>query len=225
MISPDVKIGDVYWTWVPSGHNIRSGHSDPSTPRRAIVQEIMSDLIRTGLYDIPSIEICCRPSELYLTEEEAWIGWHYATKRRIEEYQYYINGLKSELADKQEAISAWASKYDHHSSSYYSVIQYCPDRFRQERINVGLALISDAQTQVKMINDYKRLKMVFDLSEDAISSLQFMLDGVESFIRSIHGVYAFEVYATTRANDIWITPPRFTKENFTTLYKELVCYG
>jgi hypothetical protein len=112
----------------------------------------------------------------------------------------------------------------------YSVVQYCPDRFRAEAINVGLVLIclEPHQVRVRMADDLKRARKLFHFSKSdlrlAMQGLQSRIDILSSQFRTAEDLSGF---AATRANDLRLTEPRLAKiddfdADFSRLYSDLV---
>ena len=97
--------------------------------------------------------------------------------------------------------------------SFYSLVQYCPDRFRGETVNVGLILACEnpLAMKVRMAREFSRLRAFFALSELDIDNLRCMLEGLESRIVScVEGFQTMEdlgAFALTLANDLRLTEP------------------
>jgi len=116
---------------------------------------------------------------------------------------------------------------------FYSLVQYCPDRFRAETVNVGLVVLSlePHAVRVRMARNFKRLRRCFSIGHPAKEDLSLMFDGMASRIES--GADGFRssddlaAFASTRANDLRLTEPRLMKiedleKDFEELYKALV---
>ena len=98
------------------------------------------------------------------------------------------------------------------------MVQYCPDRFRAEKVNVGLILVCENPhtMEVRMAREFSRLRAFFALSELDIDNLMGMLEGLENRIlascvddfRTMEDLWAF---ALTLANDLRLTEPRLSK--------------
>jgi hypothetical protein len=118
-------------------------------------------------------------------------------------------------------------------SGYYSVIQYCPDRGREEAANVGVLLYmpSSQLVQAKVGPLSERARKFFRLRTTdasrpnaAAESLAHLVNAGLAYIDSVEALAAF---VATRANDIRVTAPRLVAvSNFVrdleTLYDELV---
>ena len=118
-------------------------------------------------------------------------------------------------------------------SAYYCVIQYCPDRGREESANVGVLLYAPASDRVRVMVGAlsPRARLFFGLKVEqaagpnaAASSLANL---VNSGAGSIDSPEALQAFIATRANDIRVTVPRLVKvTNFARdleeLYSELV---
>lgn len=116
---------------------------------------------------------------------------------------------------------------------FYSLVQYCPDRFRGETVNVGLILACEnpLAMKVRMAREFSRLRAFFALSELDIDNLRCMLEGLESRIVScVEGFQTMEdlgAFALTLANDLRLTEPRLSKietieADFESLFADLV---
>jgi hypothetical protein len=113
---------------------------------------------------------------------------------------------------------------------FYSVIQFCPDRFRLEAINVGLVLMcaEPFRFDVRLSKDLKRAVRFFGVTSTdlkrAMLGLESRLDSLKESLRSVDD---FAAFAATRANDLRLTEPRLTKirdfnEDFQRLFVDLV---
>lgn len=139
----------------------------------------------------------------------------------------------SSLPDIEQELIKVISK-EHKSRSrnqkttraFYSLIQYCPDRFRDERINVGLVIASDLnEICVQTIEDFSRVLRLFQ--DTNIENLKICLTSCKNIIQSLANVDHLHEFIKTRANDIQLTPPRLLKirklgSDFDILYKNLV---
>ena len=58
---------------------------------------------------------------------------------------------------------------------FYSVVQYCPDRFRAEAVNVGLVLlcVDPHAVRVKMTSNHDRVRKLFAISKPDLKNLKF----------------------------------------------------
>ena len=100
---------------------------------------------------------------------------------------------------------------------FYSVIQYCPDRFRAESVNVGLVLLCQEplEVRVRIIEKLKRVKSLFGGDRSSLNNLSLSIEGLKSRIESAAGdLKTFEdlsSFAASRANDLRLTEPRLAK--------------
>lgn len=108
--------------------------------------------------------------------------------------------------------------------TYYSIIQYVPDRFRMEAINVGLVLLRENPhlIWVKILEDFERIKKVFVISpinlEMSLNSLKNILSHNE--LKTFEDLKSF---ASSLANDLRMIEPRLVfTNNFLELYLRLV---
>lgn len=114
------------------------------------------------------------------------------------------------------------------SKGYYSLVQYCPDRFRAETVNVGLVLLClDPHTvRVRMTRNYGRVRKLFDIAKAESKNLTLSLS---SFANRIHKSADdfltsddLATFAASRANDLRLTEPRLTKvDNLDTDFERL----
>jgi hypothetical protein len=116
---------------------------------------------------------------------------------------------------------------------FYSVVQYCPDRFRAEAVNVGLVLLClDPHTvRVMMTNSHERVRRLFGIGRAELKNLKLATHGlknrIESSDRDFHTAEDLAAFAATRANDLRLTEPRLAKlidvdSDFERLFAELV---
>lgn len=116
---------------------------------------------------------------------------------------------------------------------FYSLVQYCPDRFRSETVNVGLILTcpNPQAMKVRMTRELARLRAYFAMGKPEIDNLKRMLEGMESRITSCVDEFRTKedlvAFALTRANDLRLTEPRLAKietfeADFENLFAELV---
>ena len=103
------------------------------------------------------------------------------------------------------------------SEAYYSVIQYCPDRFRAEAVNVGVVLISPRSRSIaaRMTENHSRVRKVFGTSGRALESLKLAKRAMESRLGASSGdidsIEAMRSFIATRANDLRLIEPRLVK--------------
>ena len=116
---------------------------------------------------------------------------------------------------------------------FYSVVQYCPDRFRAEAVNVGLVLLCvDPHTvHVKMTDNLDRVRKLFAINKAELTNLKFSAHGLSSRIeKSTDELRTSEdlaSFAASRANDLRLTEPRLAKlddfeGDFERLFEQLV---
>lgn len=116
---------------------------------------------------------------------------------------------------------------------FYSIVQYCPDRFRAEAVNVGLVLLRAAPhtLRVKMTSNYDRVHRLFAISEADMKNLKFSTQGltsrIEHSVDELSTPEALAAFAASRANDLRLTEPRLAKlgdfdDDFERLFAELV---
>lgn len=119
------------------------------------------------------------------------------------------------------------------AKGFYSLIQYCPDRFRAEAVNVGLVLMSlePHEVRVHVTEKYNRFSKLFSTSKAEQKNLKLAVSGLKSRIESaadeLQTVKAFSAFAASRANDLQLTEPRLAKvgqidEDFARLFSQLV---
>lgn len=116
---------------------------------------------------------------------------------------------------------------------FYSLVQYCPDRFRAEAVNVGLVLLclEPHEVRVKMIARYGRASKVFGIGQEELKNLELAAKRLKSRLESANGELRTDedlaAFAASRANDLRLTEPRLAKiegieEDFKRLFSELV---
>ena len=116
---------------------------------------------------------------------------------------------------------------------FYSVVQYCPDRFRAEAVNVGLVLlcVDPHALRVKMTGNHDRVRKLFAISKQDLENLKFSTDGLTSRIENsadeLRTSEDLAAFAASRANDLRLTEPRLAKlvnfdEDFERLFAQLV---
>lgn len=119
------------------------------------------------------------------------------------------------------------------AKGFYSVIQYCPDRFRAEGINVGLVLLclEPHAVRVQMTKKFDRVRKLFAISKPDLNSLKIATQGMESRIVGAANDWRtpdqLAAFAASRANDLRLTEPRLAKieeidADFERLFSELV---
>lgn len=95
--------------------------------------------------------------------------------------------------------------------AHYSIIQYCPDRGRDERLNLGLVVLTnDGRLRARYsIQCVRRACSVFDIvyPDDALVAA-FARYAVHRISEDIKTLDDLKHFADTRANDIRLTAPR-----------------
>ena len=100
---------------------------------------------------------------------------------------------------------------------FYSVVQYCPDRFRAEAVNVGLVLlcVDPHALRVKMTGNHDRVRKLFAISKQGLKNLKFSTHGLTSRIENsadeLRTSEDLAAFAASRANDLLLTEPRLAK--------------
>jgi len=98
--------------------------------------------------------------------------------------------------------------------AFYSVVQYCPDRFRAETVNVGLVLYCEKPRflRARVIDNHRRLKRVFGVSGKALATVklaeQNLLHRINDKGADIVALEDLKAFVATRANDLRLTEPR-----------------
>lgn len=116
---------------------------------------------------------------------------------------------------------------------FYSLVQYCPNRFRAEAVNVGLVLLRQEPhaVRVRMTTRYDRLRKLFEVTRPQLKDLKLTLCGLKSRIENSTGEFRtseeLAAFAASRANDLRLTEPRLAKladieQDFDRLFSELV---
>jgi len=116
---------------------------------------------------------------------------------------------------------------------FYSVVQYCPDRFRAEAVNVGLVLlcVDPHAVRVRMTGNHERVRRLFSIARPELKNLKLSTHGLASRIqKSVDELRTCDdltAFAASRANDLRLTEPRLAKienldEDFERLFSDLV---
>jgi hypothetical protein len=116
---------------------------------------------------------------------------------------------------------------------FYSVVQYCPDRFRAEAVNVGLVLLClDPHTvRVRMTGNHERVRKLFSIAKPELKNLKLSTHGLTSRIEKSMDEFRtsddLAAFAASRANDLHLTEPRLAKldnidADFERLFAQLV---
>lgn len=115
----------------------------------------------------------------------------------------------------------------------YSVVQYCPDVFRAEAVNVGLVLLRPEpfELRVRMIRQYDRVRKWFGVDKGDLKNLKVSVHGMQTRIEKSADELRTEeelaAFAASRANDLRLTEPRLAvledfDADFERLYAKLV---
>jgi len=116
---------------------------------------------------------------------------------------------------------------------FYSVIQYCPNRFRAESVNVGLVLLcpDPHEVRVRIAGKHNRAKRLFGMGRPEMDNLNLSLQGLKHRIESTASEFKcaedLAAFAASRANDLRLTEPRLAKfqtidDDLERLFLELV---
>ncbi len=116
---------------------------------------------------------------------------------------------------------------------FYSVVQYCPDRFRAEAVNVGLVLLrlEPHILRVRMTRHYDRVRRLFGVDKGGIKNLKVSVAGMASRIElsldELRTDAELAAFAASRANDLRLTEPRLAvlddfDADFERLFSKLV---
>ena len=123
--------------------------------------------------------------------------------------------------------------------SFYSLIQYCPNRSRLEAMNVGLVLLYLEPHNIRVktmehISDFSRIKKAFNMSKNDVAFLKSSCDSMSYRLKSdpneFKTIIDLLVFIRSRANDLRLTEPRLAitedvDADFNSLYDELVTFG
>ncbi len=116
---------------------------------------------------------------------------------------------------------------------FYSVVQYCPDRFRAEAVNVGLVLLclDPHAVRVRMTANHERVRKLFLVARPELKNLKVSTHGLASRIEKstdeLRTAEDLAEFAASRANDLRLTEPRLAKledvdADFERLFAQLV---
>jgi hypothetical protein len=116
---------------------------------------------------------------------------------------------------------------------FYSVVQYCPDRFRAEAVNIGLVLLclDPHALRVRMTSKHARARKLFGVAGEELKSLklaaQSLQSRVEGSVSELHTAEDLASFVASRANDLRLTEPRLAKledveADFERLFENLV---
>lgn len=117
--------------------------------------------------------------------------------------------------------------------AFYSVVQYCPDRFRAETVNVGLVLlcVDPHVVHVKMTGNFDCARRLFGIGKPELQNMkvstQGLLSRIQNSAREIRTSEGLAAFAASRANDLRLTEPRLAKvdafeDDFERLFAKLV---
>lgn len=116
---------------------------------------------------------------------------------------------------------------------FYSVVQYCPNRFRAETVNVGLVLlcVDPHALRVRMTGNHERVRKLFAVGRPELKNLKLSTHGmtsrIEKSVDELRTVEDLAAFAGSRANDLRLTEPRLAKlddidGDFERLFAQLV---
>lgn len=116
---------------------------------------------------------------------------------------------------------------------FYSVVQYCPDRFRAEAVNVGLVLlcVDPHALRVRMADNPDRVRKLFAVGKLELKNLKFSTQAlttrIENSTDELRTPEDLAAFAASRANDLRLTEPRLAKlgnfdDDFERLFEQLV---
>lgn len=111
---------------------------------------------------------------------------------------------------------------------FYSVVQYCPDRFRAEAVNVGLVLLRlepDA-LRMRMADNHDRVRRLFAINQRDSTNLKMFTDNMTFRIKNsaeeLRTRDDLAAFAASLANDLRLTQPRLAIiENFDADFERL----
>lgn len=117
--------------------------------------------------------------------------------------------------------------------AFYSVVQYCPDRFRAEAVNIGLVLLrlEPHALRARVTSNYSRVRKLFSASTPELKNLklsaQWFADRIEQSAEEFLTDKDLAAFMASRANDFHLTEPRLAKienfdDDFERLFSELV---
>ena len=116
---------------------------------------------------------------------------------------------------------------------FYSVIQYVPNRFRAESVNIGLVLMraEPHALRVRVTDKFDRARRLFRLNEGELKNLQVSAlsfkNRIESNPHEFETAEDMAAFAAARANDLRLTHPRLAvlqdiDADFEQLFSQLV---
>jgi len=98
--------------------------------------------------------------------------------------------------------------------AFYSVVQYCPDRFRAEAVNVGLLLYCEEPRflRIRIVDNHRRMRRVFGISGKTLATVrlseQNLLHRINEKGEDVATLDELKAFIATRANDLRLTEPR-----------------
>ena len=100
---------------------------------------------------------------------------------------------------------------------FYSVIQYVPDRFRAEAVNLGLVLLcpDPHSLRFRLSTTFDRVERLFRTNDSELANLKLSVQSMHARLASLtttlRTVDELTVFAASRGNDIRLTEPRLAK--------------
>jgi hypothetical protein len=116
---------------------------------------------------------------------------------------------------------------------FYSVVQYVPDCFRAEAVNIGLVLLrlEPHALRVRMTSNFDRARRLFRIGPRESTNLAFSASGfksrIENSVEEFRTADDLAAFAASRANDLQMTSPRLAilddfEADFERLFSKLV---
>ncbi len=116
--------------------------------------------------------------------------------------------------------------------AFYSVVQYCPDRFRAETVNVGLVLLRPEAPRPapRMMGNLDRVRKLFGIAKPEVKNLRLSISalglGIEDGVNDFRTCEDLSAFAAAQANDLRLTEPRLAvvdnfDEDFERLFSQL----
>lgn len=117
--------------------------------------------------------------------------------------------------------------------AFYSVVQYCPDRFRAEAVNIGLVLYCEEPRflRARIVDNHRRLRRVFGVSGRTLATIRLsernLLHRINEGGDDIATLDDLKAFVATRANDLRLIEPRLAmvadiESDFARLFAQLV---
>lgn len=117
--------------------------------------------------------------------------------------------------------------------AFYSVAQYCPDRFRAEAVNIGLVLYCEEPRflRARIVDNHRRLRKLFGASAKTLADIRFsernLLHRINEAGQDFQTLDDLKGFVATRANDLRLTEPRLAmvtdiEADFARLFAQLV---